>query len=179
MAKSYCLTIEVQSAHIEGGVGYMVAFMLPDKTQNPADYPEFADWSKEVRRAVIGTGDEAFNPDPYSRKLALANLMHELDDINRRYNIRIGYIDDVPAVQIHSTNPFDTQIEADFSDEEGNFHVIETNPAVAPSAHVHENGKTGIIEAGRKTFPFDKPPAACPKKPEAPPYLNKPKFPQP
>lgn len=158
MAKSYCLTIEIKSEQIAGGLGYMIAFRLPDDKITPEETPGFATWRDAVRQAVMALGDQAFHPDPYTKKLAIANLMHDLDDINRHHAIQIGFCADAPAVQIHSTNPFDNQIDIDFTDEDGHFRVDERNPALAPTAHVAEQGKTGIIEAGRKNFPFNKPP---------------------
>lgn len=164
MAKDYCLTVEVKSSHIAGGVGFMVAFTLPSGYAAPADHPEFETWRDGVRAAVMRTGDQVFHHDAYTRKLAIANLMHELADLNRGFDLQVGGTPGTPAVQIHSTNPFDSQIEADFTGEDGAFRVIEKNPAHVPSATVAHNGKTGLIEAGRKNFPFDKPPAEAPRK---------------
>lgn len=166
MTTAHCLTVEVQSAPTDAGdaapysgVGYMITFALPANMHGdgPAEHPSFFAWSQAVRKAVMAAGDLPFHPDSYTRKLALANLMHDLADINRHFPLRIGGEGATPAVQIYSTDPAACQFELDFTDEDGDFTVIERNPAHGPSAAVHEQGRVGLIPPGRKTFPFDKP----------------------
>lgn len=156
MTKPYCLTIEVKSEHIENGLGYLVAFSLPQGNFSPDQMPEFGPWSERVRSAVLRAGDQPFNPDPYTRKVAIAQLMHTLQDINKEFGIQIGNTGTAPAVQIHSTNPFDNKIHVDFTGEEGEFHVEEYGLNDGPRPTVKEHGKTRIIEGGGNDFPFDK-----------------------
>lgn len=165
MTKSYCLTVDVKSDHIANGLGYMIGFRLPADNMEPSQMAEFPRWSEEVRRAVLEAGDLPFNPDPYTKKLAIADLMQALDDINRKYNIQIGFVKDVPAVQIHSSNPYDNQIDIDFSGTSGKFRVTETSLADRERARVVEHGRTGIVDADKGRFPFEKsPPSAAPRK---------------
>ncbi len=165
MAKSYCLTIEVKSDHIENGLGYMVAFRLPPGIHSPAEAKDFSNWSEEVRKAVLTAGDLPFHADNYTRKLALAELMHDLDTLNKKYDIQIGFIDHTPALQIRSTNPFDKEISADFEDEAGHFTVTETSLADRQQAKVEKHGKMAVVEGLKtKDFPFKKAPHIQPKK---------------
>ncbi len=161
MPTAHCLTVEVQGHTTpQTGVGYMIAFSLPANMQDaaPDEHPCFDDWSKAVRDVVLAVGDLPFHPDAYTRKTALANLMHELADINRRYPLRItASHDGVPAVQIHSTDPAARQIELDFNDDDGDFSVVERHPQICPTAEVREQGRIGLTAAARKAFPFDKP----------------------
>lgn len=168
MTTAHCLTVEVQNSHptLDGvlpvsgsGLGYMVTFTLPANMdgEDPAAHPSFDAWAAAVRAAVLAAGDLPFHHDSYTRKVALANLMHDLADINRAFPLRIGHQDGTPAVQIHATDPLACQIELDFSDEDGDFTIVERNPAHGPSAVVPEQGRMGLIPAGRKVFPFDKP----------------------
>lgn len=178
MPTAHCLTVEVQSdvltaPAVNSGVGYMVTFTLPANMDNqpPQDHPSFEAWSDAVRRMVLAAGDLPFHADAYTRKLAMATLMHDLCELNRQFPLRIGGIDGTPAVQIHSTDPLARQIELDFTDEDGDFAITEKNPRLAPNAVVREQGRIGLVPAGRKAFPFDKPPiekpapAAKPRKP--------------
>lgn len=168
MTTAHCLTVEVQSAPPApdaaasapySGVGYMITFVLPANMQghDPASHPSFRSWTAAVRTAVLAAGDLPFHPDSYTRKLALANLMNDLAEINSRFPLRIGGEGATPAVQIYSTDPAACQFELDFSEDDGDFTVIERNPAHGPSAEVREQGRVGLIPAGRKIFPFDKP----------------------
>jgi hypothetical protein len=166
MAKSYCLTIEVKSETIENGLGYMIGFSLPDERLQPAQAAGFEDWSERVKAAVLRAGDQVFDPDPYTRKLALAELMNELTQLNDSYSIRIGGLGDVPAVQIQSTNPYDKQIEVEFTGSDGEFAVTERSLQDLQRARVEENGRTGLLEGAPRHFPFTKAvPAAIPRKP--------------
>lgn len=156
MAKAYCLTIQVKSAHIENGLGYMVAFRLPPGSENPDEHPDFKAWAEEVREAVLGTGDSPFSADPYTKKLALTQLMHDLAELNAKYSIRIDGLDGMPAVQIHSTNPYDSEIDLDFTGVDGHFSIVEKNIHGHMLNRVSDHGKTGVIEGNSKHFPFEK-----------------------
>lgn len=166
MAKSFCLTVEVKSETIENGLGYMIAFSLPDEKLQPVQMADFPEWSERVKKAVLRAGDQVFDPDPYTRKLAVAELMNELTHLNDTYAIRIGGQIDVPAVQIQSTNPYDKQIEIEFTGSDGEFAVTERSWQDLQRAKVDENGKTGLVEGTRRHFPFTKAaPAALPRRP--------------
>jgi hypothetical protein len=165
MAKTYCLTVEVKSETIENGIGYMIGFSLPDESLLPIQMPDYPEWCDEVKAAVLRAGDQVFDPDPYTKKLAIAELMNELSQINDHYGIRIGGQADVPAVQIQSTNPFDNQIEVEFSGRDGQFKVIEHSLRDLERSKVDEHGKTGLVEGTRRHFPFTK--SVPPRKPPA------------
>lgn len=173
MSTAHCLTVEVKGqTSPQTGVGYMIAFSLPAnmRNTNPAEHPSFAAWSEAVRDLIVATGDLPFHPDNYTRKTALADLMHDLADLNRRFPLRIGVdTGEVPAVQIHSTDPLARQIELNFTDEDGAFSVVERNPQVCPTAEVREQGRIGLMAAARKAFPFDKPSSDAPKRKAAAP----------
>lgn len=169
MSTAHCLTVEVKGHSApDTGVGYMITFSLPAnmRTSDPASHPLFAAWSAAVRDAVLASADLPFHGDGFTRKMALASLMHDLAELNRAYPLRIGGVDGVPAVQIHSTDPLARQIELDFRDEDGDFSVIERNPQVSPTAEVREQGRIGLMAAARKAFPFDKPAATPPAAPK-------------
>ncbi len=167
MSTAHCLTVEVKGqSNPDTGVGYMIAFSLPANMRgtDPAQHPSFAAWSAAVRDLIMATGDLPFHPDTYTRKTALADLMHDLAELNRRYPLRIGVdTGDVPAVQIHSTDPLARQIELNFTDEDGAFSVVERNPQICPTAEVREQGRIGLMAAARKAFPFDKPSSDAPR----------------
>lgn len=156
--KSYCLTVQVQSEHIENGLGYMIAFQLQDDRLNPDQDPEFAVWSERIRQAVLRTGDQPFDPDTYTRKVAIAELMHELDAINRSSGIQIVSGGLIPAVRIRSTNPYDKKINIDFTSDEGTFCVTEYGLEDQARSRVREHGKTGVVAAGTERFPFEQDP---------------------
>ncbi|TAL34844.1 MAG: hypothetical protein EPN97_08260 [Alphaproteobacteria bacterium] len=168
MAKSYCLTVEVKSEAIENGLGYMIAFSLPDDRLQPDQVPDFTAWSDQVKTAVLRAGDQVYDPDPYTKKLAIAELMNELAQLNERYDIRIGGQAGIPAVQIQSTNPFDNQIDIEFSGKDGEFHVSEHGLHDLQRSKVDENGKTGFVEGTPHHFPFTKTLPAVTKKPPQP-----------
>lgn len=164
MPTAHCLTVEVQSdigtsPGVPCGVGYMVTFSLPANmdTYPPQDHPSFAGWSEAVRRLVLAAADLPFHADAYTRKTAMATLMHDLAELNHQFPLRIGGINGTPAVQIQSTDPLARQIELDFTDDDGDFAITEKNPRLAPTAVVAEQGRLGLVPAGRKAFPFDKP----------------------
>ena len=172
MSTAHCLTVEVKGQSTPAvGVGYMITFTLPANMRdtNPESHPRFAEWAAAVRTAVLDSADLPFHGDTFTRKMALANLMHDLAEINRAFPLRIGGSNGVPAVQIHSTDPQARQIELDFRDEDGDFSVIERNPQVSPVAEVREQGRIGLMAAARKAFPFDKPAATPPKAAKNPP----------
>ena len=165
MTRSYCLTVDVKSDHIENGLGYMIGFRLPADNMVPSQMAEFTKWSDEIKSAVLTAGDLPFNPDPYTKKVAIAELMHTLDDINRRYNIQVGLLKDIPAVQIHSSNPYDNQISVDFTDTDGHFRITDVTLADKERARVNEHGKTAVIDTDKSRFPFEKfPPSTAPRK---------------
>lgn len=165
MAKAYCLTVQIKSAHIENGLGYMIAFRMPDDIESPDAHPAFAAWAEEVRDAVLLAGDLPFSSDSYTKKLAVGQLMHDLADLNARYDIRINGANGMPAVQIHSTNPFDSEIDIDFTDTAGHFSVVEKNMHEAARNRVSDHGKTGVIEGNPKHFPFEKGSRPAPPRP--------------
>lgn len=169
MAKPVFLTIDVKSEHIENGLGYMVGFTLPEGTfATPAQTPGFDEWSQKVRDAVTRTGDQPFNPDPYTKKLALAELMDEFERLNGLFPVfQIGRLEDAPALQIHSSNPFDKKISVDFSDKEGHISITETPSALLPKARIDEPGRIGLTENPEKGFPFKKSPPSFPTPPAA------------
>lgn len=156
MTKAYYLTIEVKSEHLEDGLGYMVAFSLPEDVSSPIDMPEFGAWEAEVRKAVLAAGDQCLHKDPYVKKLALASLMHDLAELNARCDIQVGFLADAPAVQIFSTNPYDNTIEIDFTDRDGHHKINETGLSDFHNAAVIENGRTGLTDITRRHFPFKK-----------------------
>lgn len=168
MKKPYCLTVDVKSPHIENGLGYMISFALPANDHAPEMMGEFSQWHEAVRHAVLQAGDAPFSNDPYTRKLAVANLMHTLDDLNKVHAIRIGGVDGVPAVQIRSSNPYDPRIDLDFVGVEGRFRVTETTLDDAARAGVQGHGTTRLIEGHPRDYPFEKTkPASKQKAPPA------------
>ncbi len=183
MPLAHCLTVEVQSDLVAGdavqsGIGYMITFALPANMQDaePQAHPSFDAWSRAVRDVVLAAGDLPFHADLYTRKVAMATLMHDLAELNRQFPLRIGGTDQAPAVQIHATDPKAPQIELDFTDEDGDFTVIEKNPSLAPNAEVRTPGRLGLMPAGRKAFPFDKPDL---QKKSTRPRVTKPTSPKP
>ena len=168
MAKSYCLTVEVKSETIENGLGYMIAFSLPDDKLQPGQVADFSDWAEQVKAAVLCAGDQVFDSDPYTKKLAIAELMNELAELNDRFSVRIGGQPGEPTVQIQSTNPYDPQIDISFSGADGTFSVREHGLHDLQRSKVDENGKTSLVEGTPHHFPFTKSIPAISKKPPAP-----------
>lgn len=168
MAKSYCLTVEVKSETIENGLGYMIAFSLPDDRLQPGELHDFSAWCDEVKAAVLRAGDQVFDPDPYTKKLAIAALMNDFADLNEQFSIRIGGPPGEPTVQIQSTNPYDNQIDIAFTGSDGEFRVSEHGLHDLQRSKVDENGKTGLVEGTPHHFPFTKTPPVLPKKPPQP-----------
>ncbi|MDE1151512.1 MAG: hypothetical protein PW788_03150 [Micavibrio sp.] len=167
MTKSYCLTVEVGSETIENGLGYLVAFTLADDSKTPDQTPGFARWADQVRDAVLRAGDQVFDPDPYTKKLAIAELMNDLAALNGKSAVKVGGIKGVPAVQIQSTNPYDPRIEADFTSADGQFNVVEKTLSDLARRKISGHGQTGIAEGARAHFPFVQQPAIVPRKPQA------------
>jgi len=172
MAKIYCLTVEVESKAIKNGLGYMIAFTLPDDSKTPLQTKEFTDWADKVRAAVLRAGDQIYDPDPYTKKLAIAELMNELSDLNATHGIQIVGGKDLPAVQIQSTNPYDNRVEIDFTGKDGHFNVVEKSLADLERRAIAAHGHTDVVEGTRRHFPFTQqkpnlpvPPAKKPKPP--------------
>ncbi len=165
MTKSYCLTVEVGSDSIKNGLGYMITFSLPDEKVSPQATPGFNAWSDKVRDAVLRAGDQVFDPDPYTKKVAVAELMYELSVLSGESGITIATGSRVPAVQIQSTNPYDPRIEVSFTNADGDFHVTEKSLSDLERRKISGHGATGVQEAGRGHFPFvQQPPVILPPK---------------
>jgi hypothetical protein len=165
MAKAYCLTVEVKSETIENGLGYMIAFSLPDDRLQPAQLADFSEWSEKVKAAVLRTGDKVFDPDPYTKKLAIAELMNTFSELNEGYSIQIGGPAGEPTVQIQSTNPYDNQIDIAFTGSDGQFQVSEHGLHDLKRSKVDENGRTSLVEGTPHHFPFTKTVPMAPRKP--------------
>ncbi|MBL8712188.1 MAG: hypothetical protein JNM12_04765 [Alphaproteobacteria bacterium] len=171
MTKTYCLTIEVESKSMTNGLGYMVAFTLPGDDENVLKQKGFANWADKVRDTVLRAGDAVYDPDPYTKKLAIAELMNELKSLNETSPIQIEGAGDIPAVQIQSANPYDNRIEINFTDKDGHYSVAEKGLADLERRAVTAHGHTGVIDGTRRHFPFttQQPPAlAPPRTPKAP-----------
>lgn len=125
MANIYCLSVAVASDFVENGLECKVAFCLPPGSNSPSDMPEFLAWQEDVKTAILNMGDQCLHPDAYTKKLALAELMHDLAAINKCYGIQIIGTPQIPTVQIISTNPFDNMIEIRFSGFDGAYKVAE------------------------------------------------------
>ncbi len=177
MTKSYCLTVEVGSDSIKNGLGYMVTFSVPDEKVSPQATPGFTQWSDQVRDAVLRAGDQVFDPDTYTKKVAIAELMYELSVLSGTSGIIIASDGRVPAVQIQSTNPYDPRIEINFTSTDGDFHVSEKSLSDLERRKITGHGATGVQEAGRGHFPFvQQPPVIVPPKniPGAHPHSPRP-----
>lgn len=169
MSKTWCLTVEVESKAITNGLGYMIAFTLPEDAETPAASPQFAEWSQKVRDAVVRAGDQVFDPDPYTKKLAIAELMHTLADLNTAYDIKVvDGADPVPAVQIQSSNPYDNRIEIDFTDKDGHFAVNEKGLADLERRVIAAHGHIDVVDGARRHFPFRQKPLIAPVPPKKP-----------
>ncbi|HYD17167.1 MAG TPA: hypothetical protein VEF76_01645 [Patescibacteria group bacterium] len=170
MTKTYCLTIEVESKTITNGLGYMVAFNLPDDDEKILRQKGFQAWADQVKDAVLSAGDAVYDCDPYTKKLAIAELMNELADLNAASPIQIAGDAEVPAVQIQSSNPYDNRIEIDFTDADGHYSVIEKGLADLERRTITAHGATGLVDGTRRHFPFTQQPPAfgVPKVPKPP-----------
>lgn len=178
MTKIYCLTVEVESKAIKNGLGYMIAFTVPDEKLTPAQTKDFAEWSDKVKQAVLRAGDQVYDPDPYTKKLAIAELMHDLSALNDSYPIKITGWGDLPAVQVQSTNPYDNRLEMDFTGKDGRFNVVEKGLADLERRAIAAHGNVDVVDGSRRHFPFrQNPPVAPPA--IAPPAPKRPKPPTP
>lgn len=173
MAKTYSLAIEVESAHIDHGLGYLISFELAG-SKHPENHPDFADWSAQLKDAVIRANDQPFNPDPYTRKVAVAELMYDIEKLNSRYDFKIDAHGTAPAVTVQSSNPHDKRICINFGDEDGQLDVKAKKPLVGIPGRITENGKTTVITGTVNHFPFT-PVRTC----ATPPPKAKPQHPQP
>jgi len=162
MTKTYCLTIEVGSDTIANGLGYMVAFSLPSDNIAPADHPQFSEWASQVRDAVLRAGDQVFSSDPYTKKVAIAELMNELADLNNDYDLQVKGSAAVPDVQIQSTNPYDPRIDISFTSGDGDFTVTERGLADLARRKISGHGQTGLVEGSKSHFPFSQQQPALP-----------------
>jgi len=169
MAKLYCLTVEVESKAIKNGLGYMIAFTLPDDGKTPMQTKEFVDWADKVREAVLRAGDQVYDPDPYTKKLAIAELMNDLSELNNSHGIQIVGGKDLPAVQIQSTNPYDSRIEIDFTGKDGHFNVVEKSLADLERRAIAAHGHTDVVDGSRRHFPFTQKPPVPPARKTKPP----------
>ncbi len=173
MAKTYSLAIEVESAHIDHGLGYLISFELAGKT-HPEQHPDFSAWSSQLKDAVIRAGDQPFNPDPYTRKVAIAELMYEIEKLNSAYDFKIDAHGVAPAVSVQSSNPHDKRVCINFSDEDGQLDVTSKKPLITIPGRITQNGKITVLEGTERHFPFT-PMRTC----ATPPPKAKPQHPQP
>lgn len=153
MATTYCLAIDVKSPHIDGGLGYLLTFSA-DAKHSPEDTPGFEDWSRAVRRAVMEAGDQPFNPDPYTRKVAVAELMYEIEKINSAHPFKIGGNGARAAVEIQSSHPHDKSIQINFTGEEGQIEVVEKQSPQHMIGRINENGRVTVMDSKTTAFPF-------------------------
>ncbi len=154
MAKTYCLAIDVKSPHIDGGLGYMLSFRTPDAATPPEKTPGFDAWTTAVRAAVQDAGDQPFNPDDYTRKVAIAELMYEIEKINSAHGFKIEGTATRAAVEVQSSNPHDKRILVNFSGEDGQFDVIEKKSAQYIPGRIGEDGRVTVLDAKTTAFPF-------------------------
>lgn len=152
---SYCLAIEVDSTQKTAGLGYMLAFRVPDERPLPHDaMQQFKNWMNDVKEAVLNAGDRPFDSDAYTRKVALAELMYDIEKINAAYGFKIGSFDGKPAVSIHSTDPADRRISVNFGAEDGQIDVREEASQRRQPARITSHGKTYLLDTGAAQFPF-------------------------
>ncbi len=173
MTKTYCLTIEVASKSMTNGLGYMVAFTLPGDDENVLSQKGFNTWADKVKDAVLRAGDAVYDPDPYTKKLAIAELMNDLSALNASSPIQIEGAGEVPAVQIQSANPYDNRIEINFTGNDGHYSVAEKGLADLERRTVTAHGHTGVVDGSRRHFPFTtQPPALSPSRTPKPPSMR-------
>lgn len=154
MAKTYCLAIDVKSPHIDGGLGYLLSFRTPDAKISPEQTPGFDAWAKAVRSAVQDAGDQPFNPDAYTRKVAIAELMYEIEKINSAYAFKIEGTADRPAVEVQSSNPHDKRVQINFAGEDGHFEVVEKRSAQYIAGAIAEDGRITVLDGDTVSYPF-------------------------
>ncbi|HRI76471.1 MAG: hypothetical protein H3C49_00420 [Alphaproteobacteria bacterium] len=154
MAKTYCLAIDVKSPHIDGGLGYMLTFHAKDSKTSPEKTEGFDAWADAVRTAVRDAGDQPFNPDPYTRKVAIAELMYEIEKINSAHPFVIEGTATRPAVEVQSSNPHDKRIVVNFTGEDGQFDVVEKRSRQYIPGRIGEDGRVTVLDSKETTFPF-------------------------
>jgi hypothetical protein len=166
MAKTYCLAIDVKSPHIDGGLGYLLTFRS-EKAGTPEQAEDFEAWTDAVRRAVLDAGDQPFNPDPYTRKVAIAELMYEIEKLNSAYPFKIEGTATRAAVEIQSSHPQDKRILVNFLGDDGQIDVVEKKSPQYLQGRIGENGRVTVLDAKTTAFPFT--PAAADGSGIAPP----------
>jgi hypothetical protein len=127
-----------------------------------------------LKDAVIRAGDQPFNPDPYTRKVAIAELMYEIEKLNSAYDFKIDAHGVAPAVSVQSSNPHDKRVCINFSDEDGQLDVTSKKPLITIPGRITQNGKITVQEGTERHFPFT-PMRTC----ATPPPKAKPQHPQP
>lgn len=153
MAKTYSLAIEVESPHIDHGLGYLISFEYAGK-QSPEEHPDFSAWSSQLKDAALRAGDQPFNPDPYTRKVAIAELMYEIEKLNSTYDFKVGAHGAVPAVTVQSSNPQDHRVCINFADEDGQLDVTSQSPLVSIPGRITQNGRITVLAGAEDHFPF-------------------------
>ncbi|MFN7115102.1 MAG: hypothetical protein ACK4PK_12175 [Alphaproteobacteria bacterium] len=154
MAKTYCLAIDVKSPHIDGGLGYMLTFRTADGSSNPEQAEGFGAWANAVRTAVLDAGDQPFNPDPYTRKVAIAELMYEIEKINSAHPFKIESTATRAAVEIQSSHPDDKSIRISFLGNDGQIDVAEKKSPQFMQGRGGENGRITVLDSTTTAFPF-------------------------
>lgn len=154
MAKTYCLAIDVKSRHIDGGLGYMLTFHAKDSKTSPENTEGFDAWAAAVRTAVLDAGDQPFNPDPYTRKVAIAELMYEIEKINSASPFVIEGTPTRPAVEVQSSNPHDKRIVINFTGEDGQFEVVEKRSRQYIPGRIGEDGRVTVLDGKEAVYPF-------------------------
>jgi len=171
MAKTYCLAIDVKSPHIDGGLGYMLTVRTADGKSNPEQTEGFDVWANAVRTAVLDAGDQPFNPDPYTRKVAIAELMYEIEKINSAHPFKIEGTDSRAAVEVQSSHPDDKSIAINFLGDDGQIDVAEKKSPQFLQGRVGENGRITVLDGKTTAFPFS--PAATDGSGIAPPAARR------
>jgi len=154
MAKTYCLAIDVKSPHIDGGLGYLLTFHTKDGKLPPEQTAGFDAWTDAVRTAVLDAGDQPFNPDPYTRKVAMAELMYEIEKINSAHPFKISGTATRAAVEVQSSHPGDKRILINFAEEDGQIDVVEKKSPQYMEGRIGENGRVTVVDSKTSVFPF-------------------------
>lgn len=175
---SFRLAVELTSQDITNGLGYFVTFSLPSGALPPdADFekdPAFSDWKNDVLDVVTRAGDLPFSGDDWTRKVAIAQMMNELAELNDRHIFQIGFKNNVPAVEIHSSNPHDPRLALDFTDRDGGFTLEHHKAARGGFGRIRENGRHFVTDVNNFDFPFEAAPETA-----LPPPSRKAFIPQP
>jgi hypothetical protein len=157
--RSFRLAIDVDSAEIDNGLGYMIAFSVPKDCFDAGvcfeTTPEFALWRKAVIEAVTQSADQPFSPDNWTRKVAIAELMNELARLNDSHVFQIGHITNVAAVEIHSSNPDDPRLQLDFIGREGACNTQARHDVPKSFGKIGSNGRAVITNLDSLAFPFE------------------------